>query len=116
MYFRFENLEVWKDSREFVNKMYAVTKTFPKEEQFGLISQLRRAALSVMLNITEGADRRSDADFKRFLRMSITSAQEVVSGMYIALDQKIVDKASFDAVYERANKLVSRVNSLIKKL
>lgn len=73
MTYRFENLEVWKLARQFVNVIYTITKDFPKEEQFDLISQIRRAALSIVLNITEGNDRKSDVEFIRFLRISYTS-------------------------------------------
>ncbi|MBI4427394.1 MAG: four helix bundle protein [Candidatus Magasanikbacteria bacterium] len=60
MVYRFENLEIWKLAREYANLIYSVTKQFPKEELFALSNQLRRAGLSVMLNITEGSDRKSE--------------------------------------------------------
>lgn len=66
MYYRFENLEVWKLGKEFVVEIYKITKNFPKDELFGLTSQLRRAAVSVVLNIAEGSDRKSDNEFKIF--------------------------------------------------
>ncbi len=71
MYFRFENLEVWKLAREFASKIYKVTREFPDTEKFGMITQIRRAAISVSMNIAEGYDRKSDAEFKRFLRFAI---------------------------------------------
>lgn len=62
MSFRFENLEVWKMAREYVGDIYRVTKNFPKEEIFGLTSQLKRAAISIVNNIAEGSDRKSDTE------------------------------------------------------
>ncbi|MBI2334666.1 four helix bundle protein [Candidatus Daviesbacteria bacterium] len=65
MKFRFENLQVWQDARSFVNHIYFITKKFPVDERFGLIDQLRRAAVSIALNIAEGSDRKSDIEFRR---------------------------------------------------
>lgn len=114
MSFRFEKLEIWQDARKFVNKIYKVTKNFPSEERFGLVDQIRRAALSIILNIAEGSDRKSDKDFARFLRTSITSVEEVVSALYIALDQGYLKQLAFDELYTDSNQLVARINALIK--
>lgn len=116
MSFRFEKLSVWQDARRFVNEVYRVTRLFPKEERFGLTDQLRRAAVSIALNIAEGSDRKSDLEFKRFLRMAIGSCEEVVTALYIAIDQKYLGKGNFDSLYQDANYLVARINALIKSL
>lgn len=116
MSFRFENLTVWQDARLFTHKIYAIMKSFPREEKFGLIDQLRRAAVSICLNITEGSDRKSDLEFKRFLRMAITSCEEVVTALYISLDQKYLTQNEFGSLYGEANRLVSKINALIKSL
>jgi len=115
-YFRFERLRVWQLSRVFASKIYKITRKFPKDELFGLISQLRRAAISILLNIAEGADRKSDAEFKRFLRIALTSLEEVVSGLYISLDQGFLDRQEFISVYEDASILAAKLNSLINTL
>mgnify|MGYP001605857200 CR=1 FL=1 len=114
MKFRFENLQVWHDARNFVSDIYKLTRKFPKEEQFSLTDQLRRAAISIALNITEGSDRKSDIEFRRYLRMAIGSCEEVVTALYVALDQKYTDKKNFDIIYQDANRLVARINALIK--
>lgn len=116
MSFRFEKLTVWQDARFFANHIYSVTRDFPKEEKFGLIDQLRRAAVSICLNITEGSDRKSDIEFRRYLRMAITSAEEVVTALYLSLDQKYLGRKDFDLLYDEANHLVAKLNSLIKSL
>lgn len=77
--FRFEKLEIWNDARDFVKEIYKLGVGFPKEEKFCLTDQMRRAAISIVLNIAEGSDRKSDADFRRFLRCAIGSLEEVVS-------------------------------------
>ncbi|MBI2621257.1 MAG: four helix bundle protein [Candidatus Levybacteria bacterium] len=89
---------------------------FPSEEKFGLTNQIRRAAISIALNIAEGSDKKSDAEFKRFLRMAIGSCEEVITGFYIALDQKYVPEKDFDIIYEQANMLVAKLNALVKSL
>src|SRR3990167_5741986 len=114
MSFRFEKLTVWQDARIFINHIYRVTRDFPREERFGLVDQLRRAAVSIALNIAEGSDRKSDAEFKRYLRMAIGSCEEVITALYIALDQKYLKEAEFDSLYKDANMLVAKINALIK--
>jgi len=79
-----ENLEVWKKSIEFVVAIYQATDNFPKEEKFGLTSQLRRAAVSIPANIAEGAARRTDREFAYFLSNSQGSASEVDTELLIA--------------------------------
>lgn len=114
--FRFEQLDVWKDSRNLVKQVYVLTKKFPVEERFCLVDQIRRAVISICLNIAEGSDRKSDLEFKRFLRMAISSAEEVVTGLYIALDLKYINQPEFDKVYQGLNSIVARINSLVKSL
>lgn len=116
MKFRFEKLEIWQDARMLVNKIYGATKDFPKEEKFGLIDQLRRAAVSVALNIAEGTNRRTDKDRKHFFQMSITSVDEVVTALYIALDQGYLDKSQFDEIYELASKQTARTAVFIQRM
>ncbi|MFH1207024.1 MAG: four helix bundle protein [Patescibacteria group bacterium] len=116
MYFRFEKLEVWKLAKDFASKIYGLTKSFPDSERFGMVSQLRRAAISISMNIAEGFDRKSDADFIRFLRMSIGSLEEVITVLYIAIDQKYIKSDDFKSAYQDTNLLAAKINALIKSL
>ncbi|MDD5043443.1 MAG: four helix bundle protein [Patescibacteria group bacterium] len=116
MSFRFENLEIWQLSRSFAGEIYRKTKNFPKEEIFGLVSQLRRAAISIVLNIAEGSDRKSDMEFIRFLRISVASLDEVIAALYIALDQEFMMKDDFDALYAEANMLAAKINALVNSI
>lgn len=116
MSFRFEKLNVWQDARKFVKEIYLITRRFPPEERYGLIDQLRRAAVSVVLNIAEGSDRKSDVEFKRYLRMAITSTEEVVAALFISLDLQYINKEDFDKLYLLANNLVARINALVSSL
>ena len=116
MAYRFENLEVWILARIFVNLIYDKTKKYPKDELFSLTNQVRRAAVSVMLNITEGSDRKSDIEFIRFLRIAFTSMEEVLAASFIALDQKYILQTDLDEIFKSANLLGLKINALIKYL
>jgi four helix bundle protein len=116
MSFRFEKLDVWREARLFALDIYKETRHFPSDEKYGLTNQIRRAVVSIVLNIAEGSDRKSDLEFKRFLRMSIGSCEEVVTALYIAKDLGFVNENNFAILYQQANNLVARINALIKSL
>ena len=84
MSFKFEKLEVWKDSVELTGLVHKVCLTFPKEELYILVPQIKRAADSVSLNIAEGSTGQSNAEFARFLSIALRSDIEVVSCLYLA--------------------------------
>ncbi|NNC45978.1 MAG: four helix bundle protein [Winogradskyella sp.] len=79
-----KDLNVYKVSLELVTKIYVLTKQFPDDEKYGLISQIRRASISIPSNIAEGAARQSAKEFIRFLYMSLSSAAEVETQLDIA--------------------------------
>ena len=113
MSFRFEKLEIWKLSREFVAHIYRVTGKFPDAERFGLVSQIRRAAVSISLNIVEGSDRKSDKEFERFLRIALTSLEGTIAAFYLALDLNFMQKTEFDALYQESEKLIAKIQAMI---
>jgi len=82
----FKNLKVWQKSHALTLKVYKLTYRFPAEEKFGLTSQLRRALVSVELNLAEGSSRGSDRDFRRFVQMALGSASEVECQLLLARD------------------------------
>jgi four helix bundle protein len=92
MYFLYENLETTKLAKSLIRKIYQITSLFPKEEMFGLCSQLRRAAISVLLNIAEGSGRYYKKDYARFIRNSIASLIEVDAGIKISTDLEYIKK------------------------
>lgn len=116
MYHRFENLVAWQLSRKFILEIYKITEKFPKNELFGLTNQLRRAAVSIALNVAEGSERKSDLEFKRFLRISIGSLSEVITGLYVAVDLGFINKKDFDTLYQDSGVLVSKIKALVSKL
>jgi len=79
-----EKLDLWKKAIEFVVSVYKITEHFPKDEKFGLTSQLRRASVSIVANVAEGAARRSEKEFRQFLSHSQGSASEVDTELVIA--------------------------------
>lgn len=82
----FRNLMVWKKSRILVVRIYQLTQKFPQSELFGLTNQMRRAAVSISSNISEGYGRQSDTEFLYFLRVAKGSLFEVETQLYIAQD------------------------------
>ncbi len=101
----FEDLPVWQDARKFTNKIYNLTNKFPKEELYGLTSQIRRATVSIMSNIAEGFDRRSDKELSNFISVARGSSSEVENDLYIVLDLKYINQSEFNQLYQEAKKI-----------
>lgn len=95
MQFNFEKLDVYKKSNDFINQIYLLTKNYPKEEMFALTSQLRRAAVSISLNIAEGSAR-TKKDFSRFIDMARGSIFECITILEISLKQNYIEKTKFN--------------------
>ena len=89
----FRSIQVWQRSYSLALKIYPLTETFPAGEQFGLTSQIRRAAVSIPTNVAEGSKRKSKADFARFLNIAEGSAAEVSSLLSLSTDLGYADKA-----------------------
>lgn len=116
MSFRFEKLIVWQEARLLVKEVYKITANFPKSETFGLTDQLRRAAVSILLNLAEGANRNSDKEKSRFFEMSHTSIDEVVTGFFVALDLGYITQSEFDYLYELLSKQAAKTVALKKSI
>ena len=114
--FRFEKLDVWGKSVDFADRVYAVTRTFPAEERFGLTSQMRRASVSISSNIAEGSGRSSDKDFVHFLQIAYGSILEVLSQAQVALRQALLDVEQRDDLYERGEELARMLSGLKRSL
>ena len=114
--FRFEKLDVWHDARRLNRLAYQCTRCFPESERFGLVNQIRRASVSVSSNIAEGSGRNSDPDFARFLEIAYGSLMEVVSQLFLALDEGYVSQDDLSEIMDLAHLLASRLSALCKSL
>jgi len=112
----FEELTIWQEARELTNRIYILSKRFPKEELYGLTSQIRRASVSIMSNIAEGFNRRSTKEFINFLIISRASISEVQNDLYISLDLNYINKEDFEIIYNHAQKISMSINKLITYL
>jgi four helix bundle protein len=116
----YKNLDVWKISIETVKEIYNLTKSYPYEERYGLISQTNRAAVSIPSNLSEGFGRNSKKDTVHFLYISRGSAYELETLLSIALVTNIIDEESYkrmNEILERALKIINGyINYLEKKL
>ena len=104
--FNFEKLDVWQEAIQFADAVYQITKKFPEFERFGLINQMRRAAVSISSNIAEGSSRGSRADFGGFIEIATGSLFEVVSQMRIALNQQFLSQSDYENIIGRAENSV----------
>lgn len=107
-----ERLDVWKKAVDFVVDIYRVTDTFPKEERFGLTSQLRRDAVSVPANIAEGAARTSPKEFAHFLSNAQGSASEVETELLIANRLHYLSSSHYERLHDSLNALGKMMNGL----
>jgi four helix bundle protein len=112
----FENLDASKQTTELAIRIYEVTAAFPKEEIFGITSQLRRAAVSISSNIAEGAGRKSKKDFGQFIHMASGSLNEAESLLFISFRLNLVAKESHTDLKERVNNVGRLIGGLLRYL
>ncbi len=101
---KFEDMHAWQKARILVKQIYSMTKEGALSKDFGLRDQIQRASVSVMVNIAEGFDCESHAEFARFLGLARRSAVEVQSLLYAASDIGYISAEQFKVTYEQANK------------
>lgn len=116
MAFKFEKLKVWQKSLDVTVDIYELTKKFPRQEIFGLTSQINRAADSISLNIAERSTGQSDSEFNRFLGYSVRSGIEVVGCLHIAKKKKFISKEEFDFHYSELESVIIMNQALRKTL
>ena len=114
--YNFEKLKVWQKSMEACESIYKVTRTFPREETFGLKSQLRRAITSVPLNIAEGSSYASKKDFARFLRAALGSQFEAITIIKLSYRLNFLSKNLHNELLSKAEEIGKLLYGLINSL
>jgi four helix bundle protein len=111
-----KQLEAWKQSMDFVEEVYQQTKSFPRDEEFGLRSQMRRAAVSVPSNIAEGLTRKSQNDRLHFLNIAQASLSEIDTQLEISCRLQYIDRTSFTAMEEQLVQIQRLLGGLVRKM
>ena len=113
---RFEDLEIWQHARELTRWVYKLTANGNFSRDYGLKDQMRRASVSIMANIAEGFSRRGDKEFTQFLFVAKSSAAELQSHAYVALDQDYITDTDFKGLYESLDHISRMLSKFIKHL
>jgi four helix bundle protein len=112
----FRQLKVWEKAHQLALAVYKVTKGFPKEELYGLTSQIRRSSMSIPTNIAEGCGRNTDAEFARFLQISMGSASETEYQLILARDLEFLSKKAHEKLHMDVEEVKRMLASLLKTL
>ena len=116
MSFKFEKLIVWQKSLDLSDEVNQLTKTFPKDEIYVLVSQIKRAADSVSLNIAEGSTGQTNPEFNRFLAIALRSNIEVVGCIYLAKRRGYISDKDFQKIYKMCEEILVMINGLRNSL
>jgi four helix bundle protein len=112
----FRQLKVWEKSHQLALAVYKATKDFPKEELYGLTSQIRRSSMSIPTNIAEGCGRNTDKEFARFLQIAMGSASETEYQLILARDLGFLSQDSYGALQNEVEEVKRMLASLLKML
>ena len=110
--YSFEKLEVWNDARNLVKIIYLQTDNFPEKERFGLSSQMQRAAVSIVSNITEGVSRNSVKEKIRFVELAYGSLMELYCQLYVSVDLDYLTPDTFTLIKAEIDKIANKANAL----
>ena len=112
----FRDLRVWQEAHQLTLAIYRLTKRLPREEQFGLCSQMRRAAVSIEANLAEGCGRGTDGELHRFAQISFGSASELECHLLICLDLEMMEQAEYADLEARLQNVRRMLSGLSQKL
>ncbi len=114
--FKYEKLQIWQKAMDFGDEIFRLSAKFPKEEQYSLTSQARRAADSIALNIAEGAISQSNPEFKKFVGYAIRSLAEVVTCLEKAKRRQYMTQDQFSLLYAEAFHLMNMMQAFKAKI
>lgn len=112
----YKDLRIWQTGIEVVKEIYSTTKSFPKEELYGLTSQLKRSAVSIPPNIAEGFARQHNREYKQFLYISLGFCAELETQLFIAKEMCYIEESDFIRIIEKLSSVAKMTTNLIKKL
>jgi len=112
----FKDLKVWDKAHKLALKVYEITKDFPREEIYGLISQMRRATVSIPTNIAEGCGRNSDAELARFLEIAMGSASELEYLLLLSKELNFLSDKLYTTLKSETTEIKQMLATLIKKV
>ena len=112
----YKDLNIWKRSIELAEDVYKITKNFPKEEIYGLTSQLRRSAVSIPSNIAEGFTRFHNKEYRQFLYISLGSCAELTTQIIISFHLSYLNSEKTDRILNEIDEISKMIMGLIKKL
>jgi len=112
----FRKLKIYQRAIDFAVEIYKISKEFPKEELYGLMSQIRRAVISISLNIAEGSGNNSEKEFKRFLEIALRSVYEVIACLEIALKLNYYKREEFGRLITEADEIAAMIAGFSKSL
>ena len=112
----FHELKVWQKAHQLTLAVYQITAPFPREELYGLTSQLRRSAASIPANLAEGCGRNGDAEFARFCSIALGSASELEYHLLLARDLKLIQPRDYEELAARVTELKRMLTALFQKL
>jgi len=116
MRFKFEKLRIWQNAMKMGEELNILAKKFPKVEIYNLSSQIRRAADSIALNISEGSIVQSKPEFRKFMGYSIRSLAEVVTCLHKAKNRNYINQEVFDKLYDDSYKLMNMMIAFRNKI
>jgi len=112
----FRDLDVWKKGIKIVREVYRITDTFPKQELYGLVSQMQRSSVSIPSNIAEGFNRLHNKEFKQFLYVALGSCAELETLVEVATELKYIDERKKSYILENLDHESRMLSNLIKKV
>ena len=112
----FRELKVWQKTRSFTKEMYYLLKKYPADEKFALVSQMKRATISISSNIAEGSGRYTDKDFARFLDIALGSAYEIENQLILSNDLEFINNSDLNEFVNKIQEIEKMISGLIKSI